>query len=360
MKNGRNAPILKLYPNVIPVKGYNRSLLMDLQKGTPYLVPNSLVDYLETPTAGMKEYEEFILQNELGLFVDPELGESLAPLSLEYHPDSKINNAILELDACSSWDVSSVLKQLDALGARFLEIRFLDVVSFENHFPELKKNLDNTTVEYLRIAVPFYPKLKEFLDSNLRERFFRLSTLVVYNATAGFELQTDFYNLLFTQQESVSHEQCGNVAADYFVISTEGYVRNRNYNSCLAHKISVDKDGLICNCPSEKSNYGNLDVASLEEVLSQDVFKDKWMLTKDEILVCSVCEFRWICSDCRAFTVSDLKNGKPSKCGYNPFINLWEGDENYLSEAQCGVVVTNGALQVNDALIAALNLTLWE
>jgi hypothetical protein len=45
MSDNQTYPI-KLYPNVIPVKGYNRSMLLDLQNGKPYLVPNDLVDYL--------------------------------------------------------------------------------------------------------------------------------------------------------------------------------------------------------------------------------------------------------------------------------------------------------------------------
>ena len=47
MNAARNGQVLKLYPNVIPVKGYNRSLLVDLQRAKSHLVPNDLVDYLE-------------------------------------------------------------------------------------------------------------------------------------------------------------------------------------------------------------------------------------------------------------------------------------------------------------------------
>lgn len=360
--NGNTTPILKLYPNVIPVKGYNRSLLMDLQKGVPHLVPNALLEYLETGFRGEKsgEYEEFILRNELGLFVDSELGTSLTPLPTDYYPDSSISNAILELDGQTSWNVQAVLEQLDALGAQFLEVRFLDAASLRNHFDVLRKCLEYSGIEFLQILVPFHEDLKAFLDARLNDRFFRLSDIVVYRASSGFELEMDGYNLLFTKQESVSHEYCGNVSADYFVVNTQAYIRNRNYNSCLAHKISVDKDGFICNCPSGKVTYGHVDSTSLHDALLRESFREQWSMTKDRVLVCSVCEFRWICSDCRAFTVKELKAGKPSGCHYNPFISLWKGDPGYLPEDQCGVVFNKESMEVDHTFIMQLNQNLWQ
>lgn len=361
MKNGKEIQVLKLYPNVIPVRGYNRSLLVDLLKGTPYFVPNALIDYLEENRAeACSEYEEFILQHELGIRVSPEIGAGLTPLPLDYYPASKINNAILELDEQSSWDLRLALNQLDELGTQFLEVRFLDYPSIVKNLEVILDGLADSTIEFLQILVPFHEELKHFLDSKLQERFFRLGTIVVYNARTGFELRNNDYNLVFTSQESVSHEQCGKISAHSFVINTEAYVRNRNYNSCLAHKISVDKDGLICNCPSATARHGQLNATTFQEVLMRQSFRESWNLTKDRIPVCSVCEFRWICTDCRAFTVNDLKNGKPAKCGYNPFISLWAGEAGYLPEDECGVVLNGEEMKVDHELIGKINQKLWN
>ncbi len=353
--------VLKLYPNVIPVKGFNRSLLMDLQKGKPYLVPNDLIDYLEQNQETLfEEYEQFILDNELGFSVENEFANCLTPLPLNYYPASKINNAILELNEHSSWNLASVLSSLDKLGTQFLEVRFLDYPSLLIHFSALQEYTNNTTIEFIQILVPFNPELKLFLEQTLNERFLRLSKIVVYKAPSGFELKQDVYDLVFTSQESVSHEYCGSISADYFTINTQAYTRNQHFNSCLTHKISVDKNGFICNCPSSNKKYNHVDSVTLSEIISLNEFQELWKITKDKVLICSDCEFRWMCSDCRVF-IQDQSNplSKPSKCGYNPFISLWKDEENYLSEEECGVTYSNGQLTIDKELLETINQRIW-
>lgn len=355
-----NRQVLKLYPNVIPVKGYNRSLLVDLQRAKSHLVPNGLVDCLEQHTlTGPEEYERFVIDNELGMFLDHEVAACLTPLPTDYYPASKITNAILELDQHSSWSIPSILNQLDELGTQFLEVRFLDFYSVVKHLRILQVYSKDTTIESIQLMVPFHKDLKVFLDSSLKEQFFRLSKILVYKASEGFELDAPLYKLVFTRQESVSHEYCGNISMESFSIHTQSYVRNMNYNSCLDHKISVNKNGLIGNCPSMSETFGQVDETSLAEVLRGNKLQRKWKLTKDKISICSICEFRTICTDCRAFTLKNAENGKPSKCGYNPFISLWKGEESYLSEEDCGIHFENGNMIIPEERIHEINTRIW-
>lgn len=359
MNTARSGQVLKLFPNVIPVKGYNRSLLVDLQKAKSHLVPNDLIDSLDQNISLVEEYENFILGNELGIWIDSEIGACLTALPTDYYPASRITNAILELDQNSSWSIPSVLNQLDELGTQFLEVRFLDFYSVVKHLRILQVYSSETTIESIQLMVPFHKDLKAFLDSSLSEHFFRLSTILVYNAPEGFELDVNFYKLVFTRQEAVSHEHCGNISMDHFRQNTQTYVRNRNYNSCLAHKISVSRNGLIGNCPSMPETFGHVDDTSFARVIQKREFQKKWKLTKDKISICSVCEFRTICTDCRAFTVDNTETGKPSKCGYNPFISLWKGEENYLSEEDCGIRIENGNMIIPEAEINEINARIW-
>jgi SPASM domain peptide maturase of grasp-with-spasm system len=70
-------------------------------------------------------------------------------------------------------------------------------------------------------------------------------------------------------------------------------------------------------------SFGNIKDTPLKEVISNSNFKKYWNITKDDI---KVCEFRYVCTDCRAYTEdpNDLSS-KPLKCGYNPYTNVWEG-----------------------------------
>ncbi len=74
------------------------------------------------------------------------------------------------------------------------------------------------------------------------------------------------------------------------------------------------------NCHSMKESYGNIRDTTLREALEKPDFKKYWNINKDQIKVCRDCEFRYICTDCRAY-IEDPENihSKPLKCGYSPY-----------------------------------------
>ncbi|WP_407498921.1 hypothetical protein [Elizabethkingia anophelis] len=69
---------------------------------------------------------------------------------------------------------------------------------------------------------------------------------------------------------------------------------------------------------------------TLKNVLNHPEFKQYWNLTKDGVDVCKDCEFRYICTDCRAYTEQTYINNdgldisKPLKCGYDPYTVEWQ------------------------------------
>src|SRR5690606_5687364 len=96
----------------------------------------------------------------------------------------------------------------------------------------------------------------------------------------------------------------------------------------LHKKVSVDKDGVIRNCPAMPESFGNIIRTSIANVLGNSEITKYWNVTKDMVEICKDCEFRHICTDCRAYTerthiVSGLDISKPLKCGYNPYTNVW-------------------------------------
>jgi SPASM domain peptide maturase of grasp-with-spasm system len=103
----------------------------------------------------------------------------------------------------------------------------------------------------------------------------------------------------------------------------QGFMENKLFNSCLNRKISIDENGHIGNCPSMKKKYGNIAEHSLTQVARRNDFKKVWNLNKDMIDTCRDCEFRYICSDCRAYTRDGNLYAKPVKCGYDPYTGTW-------------------------------------
>lgn len=133
------------------------------------------------------------------------------------------------------------------------------------------------------------------------------------------------FPVYFLENEIKSFANCGIVSRNYFGVDKDKVIESINHNSCLNRKISIDKDGNIKNCPSMAESFGNIKDTTLEEALNKPGFKKYWNITKDQIEVCKDCEFRHICTDCRAY-IEDPENqySKPLKCGYNPYTNEWE------------------------------------
>ncbi|MBW8873326.1 MAG: grasp-with-spasm system SPASM domain peptide maturase, partial [Acidobacteria bacterium] len=117
---------------------------------------------------------------------------------------------------------------------------------------------------------------------------------------------------------------CGQVHPRYFVTNLSAFAEARRFNSCLNRKISIDARGEIRNCPSLPRSFGNTSDTSLHSALAHNDFAALWEINKDQVEICKDCEFRYICTDCRAYLTSpgDVYS-KPSKCSYNPYTAEW-------------------------------------
>ena len=165
------------------------------------------------------------------------------------------------------------------------------------------------------------------------EQFNRVSYIITYNAPQNCLIPSEKSNgmgyLIFMKSDFKSNK-CGIINTDYFVTNIKVFTESHHHNSCLHKKIAIDKDGNIRNCPSMPQSFGNIKDTTLEEALNHKDFKKYWNLTKDSIEVCKDCEFRYICTDCRAYTekthenADGLDTSKPLKCGYSPYTGEWE------------------------------------
>lgn len=74
----------------------------------------------------------------------------------------------------------------------------------------------------------------------------------------------------------------------------------KKYHPCIGGTISVTADGRILPCPGlrdfEVAHISSLLSNTNEVLLKLEAF---WKLTKDKIYGCSLCQFRYVCNDCR-------------------------------------------------------------
>ncbi|MBS1775014.1 MAG: grasp-with-spasm system SPASM domain peptide maturase [Bacteroidetes bacterium] len=331
-----------LYASCIPVKGYTNSLICDLQRGAFKIIPNSLFEILTVfkrktldeitsafPASDhetIEEYFDFLLENDFGFWTSTP--ENFPELELNYETASLISNSIIDTNEESNHDYKNIFSQLDYLGCKSVQLRFFNRVD--------KTLIENTLVSLngLRMSVELILKHSDFIDSEfydyLLNKYQRVVSIIVHSANEDTVKGKGFNGigqLIFLKQAIESSSHCGDISPLHFSINIETFTEALSNNSCLNKKISVDVDGAIKNCPSMAMSYGNIKSNTLIEVLgnSNSSFKTMWSIKKDQILVCRDCEFRYICTDCRAY-LKESSNifSKPLKCGYDPYTGTWD------------------------------------
>ena len=345
---------VKLYPSSMPVKGFNRSAICDIQRGDFIFIPNDLYNVLIEHNgkslfeikkiydnkfdAIIEGYFEFLLKNEHVFYTN--IPDLFPEISLDWFEPFEINNAIIDVE--ETFEFKKILPQLDILMCKSLEIRFFKAVKkevIENilFFLEDEKlivssvgfiipNSNEITLEYLERIITNDPRISYVIITDCpKDKYVDPTTI------------QDKY-VFYTDQKINSSSHCGLITNEYFRVNTKLFTESQHHNTCLNRKIAIDKDGNIKNCPSMAQSFGNIKDTTLEEALNHPEFKKYWNVNKDMIAVCKDCEFRHICTDCRAYTESthfedDIDLSKPLKCGYNPYTNEWaEWSTNPLKE----------------------------
>lgn len=332
---------IKLFASCISVKGANRSIICDLQRNSYVFIPNDIHDVLEIHDGKklnevkefydnqcdeiLDEYFDFLLKNEFVFFTDyPEL---FPKMSLEWREPLEINNAIIDIS--DSLDLEIIFEQLGSLHCKSVEIRSFSIIDIG--LIEKIMTLLNTNKSIIT-SIGFVGTQSNVINQSLLETLIfehpRISYFIICNSHENKfipPLEHKRGNIYYVTENVSLSTQCGLISKGSFAVNTRLFTESQNHNTCLNRKISIDKDGNIKNCPSMSQSFGNIKDTTLEEALNHPDFKKYWNITKDQIEVCKDCEFRHICTDCRAYIEEpDNQYSKPLKCGYNPYTNVWE------------------------------------
>jgi len=241
----------------------------------------------------------------------------------EFNTPYEISNAIVERNDLSNYNILTAIEKLDKIRCRHLHLRFYSKVSISSLY-DFIKHINELNFFSFELLIQNDSSVCASEISSLSPK---LRTLYVSNANENkfLEAKSGFGNIVYTSKNIESNNSCGVINPIYFTTSVNNYTLNKSYNSCLFGKISIDVNGDVLNCPSIPLKFGNIENDIHLNILSHKSFHRFQKIKKDEILVCQDCEFRYVCSDCRAF-VADQNNiySKPLKCNYNPYTAEWE------------------------------------
>ncbi|GMB01888.1 radical SAM protein [Pelosinus sp. IPA-1] len=115
-----------------------------------------------------------------------------------------------------------------------------------------------------------------------------------------------------------------------FYTDETSFTTAHTYCQCLAGKIAVTSTGDVIPCIFARNQLcGNILTSSLADILEGQPLLQCWHTTKNQILKCKDCEYRYACSDCRPLAQgSDPEKrwlASPTDCSYNPYTGTWEG-----------------------------------
>ncbi|MCI3937518.1 grasp-with-spasm system SPASM domain peptide maturase [Chryseobacterium aahli] len=337
---------IKLFESVKITKGFHRSIIYDSNSGVLKFIPNALYDLLIDGSQNylslkkeldvesakiLQQYIDFIISNKLGIII-----HSIKELNRFKNSDNKIdkpnnlNYLIIDLD---NLDIlrGKITQQITQNKIKFIQIRlgrlFDDKEIFELF--SLLKWFNDTYINEISIVFAYTLEIFNFIKNGKidSEKYLQF---IMHSSDENIHINYGSIEIIKIKDEIKIPISCGSVKLENMNSSRSFYYESIHCNSCLNKKIAIDTNGNIRNCPSMPQSFGNIKDTTLEEALDHKDFKKYWNLTKDKIEVCKDCEFRYICTDCRAYTerTHEDKEGldisKPLKCGYNPYIGEWE------------------------------------
>lgn len=325
-----------LHSSIVPVSGFKNSILCNLENNTYREIPNDLCDIfsnysnkkiIEVYNAYPEEKDyidevfNFLIENQY-IFIS-EFKSNIIPLDFENIQFSEdINNAIIDIDKDSDIeDIFVFLNQICNLGCKNISVRFINNYINTEILLKILEYIKSTTVRYCELTLDYF-SLEDDEYFRLLEENSRVFIVWLYNSEQEKQVVVSHQSVVYLKDEIINSGSCGKISPKYFFSDINTFALNKNANSCLFGKISLDSNGIVKNCPSLQKEYGNIKNVSISKIVDLPEYNKITRINRDQIKICKDCEFRYICSDCRAF-LNDIYE-KPYKCKYNPYEGLWE------------------------------------
>lgn len=321
----------KFYNSCIPVKGFNRTAICDLQRSEIFFISNSVTDMLQDNIDKKIEviyeeysgYEElvtknftFLIENELGFLTDEP--DNFLDLDLEKDYLFLSDIMFLEIDDLQEFKVR-LLKEIDSLGCVQLVLLSKSKIKFDI-LEQVLEILKNSKLNVISVV-------SEYSNDSLNiEKFFaefpRLRDVNFFNSPEGMVSDNQWINFYSGNYNEFLSRRISSV--NNLLLNLDAFIEAQKFNLFFNRKVYISNKGDIKNYFNDEKVFGNIENDAITEIISTDSFQELWKANKDKIDVCSVCEFRYICPDNRIPIQKDEKYFHESLCNYDPKTNTWK------------------------------------
>lgn len=327
----------RLYASCLLVEGYAASVVYDIERDGIYDIDNEYLPLLKELSKTdiqevskkfsltVDELKVFIsnfINSELGFYTAEPL--SFPPIDLSWELPYHITNSIVELDEPQNFSLNGVIHQLDQLGCRSVQLRFLKSANL-NKLNSVIKYFKGSRINETEILFPAESNISEEELYDLLSQEKRISKFLIYNSIENrvTKNQVDFYNnriIYFKKDIRVDDSEI--ICKSRFRVNIKILSEAKNFNLGLNRKVCIDRKGQIKNYISHKASFGNINDDQLKSVISEK-FKEVWLVSNDQIEGCDQCQYRYVCVSNSELRRSSNGYVKIEKCAFDPYTNTW-------------------------------------
>ena len=333
-----------LFKTCIPVRGYNRSVIYDLQRNNYDYIPNDLYDilidyegvsfeklsedYSKENQIILFEYFEFLLKKEYIYF--SLLDNSHFPeISKEARTPYEVNTLVLDLFKKENLEEYIKLKNylkdcnIGAVSIRIFHKEF-DIDSIEKYLDLFS----NSTCRSIEFWLPFESDTIVDIEVFLEEltiknpRLFRIN---IYNHISEriITLENSHSQIIY-YKSNLTQKVKTKVCLENMIVNFQLFVESLKFNTYYYKKLYIKDFNLVFNSPMEEIFLGTLDDVNLDSAISSLSNSSIFNIKKDDIEDCKICEFRYMCTDSQLPVLNkDKTYTLPIKCNYNPVTSKW-------------------------------------
>ncbi len=343
MSTGTMDPIYRLHTQCLLTSGPARSVIIDLDRRKYETIPNGMFNVLdllqkaypirwskimEQYEAGdqqiLEQYKEWLIERDYIHEVLEGTVHNWPPLPMVHEKPNELEDGIIDLSKDGGYPLLPVIRQFEKAGCKSLHIRDFDGF----RLPELCYTLAAMSRSIICNMHLLICASRDAIAIAAELSAHTHVTSVTYHGCDREQLdaviQLGLARVHAVKQYIQDEGCCGRITPDTFTVNHQFLAASGRKNTCLDRKLSIDRFGNVKNCPSMKQAWAQAEDFDILSVLRSNEFRSVWTMSKDQIGICQVCEFRDICSDCRAYVTDPSDpHSKPAKCNYDPYTATW-------------------------------------
>lgn len=340
----------------IPVKGFNRSIIYDLIRNDYFFISNEIFSIIQNDDV-IKNLETTIDNKWLTFLLEEEiLFEIKDDSERDYFPslDKSFKTPFLISDVIihDNINIRKIYKLLNGIDIRNISI----IVEKYNkdRILLLLKNISALEVDSINLWL-----IEEGIKYN-HNSFGELKIInqifncYLFNSThkALKASNIKYFNIIEIPFSFDAYSK--NVFTNKLGVNLDHFFEANNFHNYYNGKVYIDINSNIKNGVNCEISHGKVEgqtQKSFLELIKSKEFQIKWNINKANTLVCSDCEFRFMCVDPR--DIKELGSsgywGHSYECNYNPYISKWNGEKGYMNLTKSGIELKNNSVIIKKA-----------